>query len=575
MSKQDRQGVRTPVDLERKYSLGSMKKKFSEVEEISAGAKDSVAKFARELRQELNEAVNNINGRQNAFDGELDSVNQQIGNLITEVNTIERETAEQISTLGAEVEAVANESNKKISDLGTELATYKSATNQSINTLRSDHEAYEAETDQKIEDMEGMLESTQRTANEAFASAMGVVNDINDHFLFEEGGTRILGAVVTLLLPAGTDLDGVILPNKYRSGNVATSGYLNCPVTSGTFALEVESCGDQGQLLQRLTYSNKTNGKTYERVFYQDGWGQWVLVSDYSGAALKAIQTEVDTLEASLNKHKTDTATRLTEAEGDIGTIGDSVDALDRTVQVLSADIQGVINDVNDHFDFNEGGMTIKGAINPLLIPAGTDLNSLLIPNKYIGGVVTEYKYLNCPITTGTFSFEVESCGIEGQLRQRLTYCSKTNSKTYERFSYGVDWGEWVVVTDFVPAESGKLLWDEGVYYMTATQTANLSEAVSKQKNGIVLVFSEYANGAASDTAFHCFFVPKTQVAAQPGKDYIFTLATSKFAYMATKCVYIHDTKIVGHADNNQTGSGTSGITFTNNRFVLRYVFGI
>ena len=282
----------------------------------------------------------------------------------------------------------------------------------------------------------------------------------------------------------------------------------------------------------------------------------------------KAPQTDVDALENDLNKHKNDSATRMTNTEN-------SVSSLNRTVQALSGDLQGLTNDITDHFDFNEGGMTFRGAINPLLLPAGTDLDSLFIPNKYIGGVVTEYNYLHCPVTSGTFALDVEVCGDEEQLKQSLHYCNKTKGKTYERYYYGTSWGEWVVVSDFVPEESGKLLWDEGVYYMTATQTANLSEAVSKQKNGIILVFSEYANGAASDTAFHCFFVPKTQVAAHPGKDYVFTLATSKFAYMATKCVYIHDTKIVGHADNNQTGSGTSGITFTNNRFVLRYVFGI
>jgi hypothetical protein len=82
-------------------------------------------------------------------------------------------------------------------------------------------------------------------------------------------------------------------------------------------------------------------------------------------------------------------------------------------------------------------------------------------------------------------------------------------------------------------------------------------------------------NGAASDTAFHSFFIPKKQVELQPGKWYTLTLATSKFEYMATKYISIEDTKISGHADNNTTGTGASGIKYTNNRFVLRYVIGI
>ena len=137
-------------------------------------------------------------------------------------------------------------------------------------------------------------------------------------------------------------------------------------------------------------------------------------------------------------------------------------------------------------------------------------------------------------------------------------------------------WGDWVCVTDFVEiGKTAKLLWDEGVYYMTASQTVNLSEAISTQKNGIVLVFSEYANGAASDTAIHSFFVHKKQVELLPGKEYTFTLATSKLEYVATKRVFIEDTKILGHADNNTTGTGASGIKYTNNRFVLRYVIGV
>ena len=472
-----------------------------------------------------------------------------------EVNTLEVALGEHMSSFAA-----------SIAETGDDLG----ALNDSLNALSV-----------RTQRVEGNVQSVS-------ADLQGVISDINDHFEFADGGTRIKGVFNAMLLPEGTDLDGVILPNRYVGGSIADFKYLNCPITSGSFFLEVESCGNEGQLLQRLTYSHKTNGKTYERVFYQDGWGQWIVVSDYTGASLKAVQSEIETVEAALNQHKSDVATRISKAEGNISTISNNVNSLtnstktlNTSLQSVSADLQGVINDVNDHFDFNEGGMTIKGAINPLLIPARTDLNSLLIPNKYIGGNFADFNYINCPIASGTFSLDVDACGNGGQIKQRLTYSSKTNSKTYERFYYAdgngsFTWGEWVVVTDFVPDDtSGKLLWDEGVYYMTATQTVNLPETVSAQKNGIILVFSEYANGAASDSAFHCFFVPKIQVATQPGKSYIFTLATSKLEYIATKQVFIYDTKIEGHADNNGTGTGTSGVKYTNNRFVLRYVFGI
>lgn len=468
---------------------------------------------------------------------------------------------------GAAIEAIQNE----VDALGIAFGEHMESFAASIAETDVDVGV----VDDKVDALSQRTQTLERSVQTINVDLQGVITDINDHFDFVEGGTAIKGGLMPFILPAGTDLDGVTIPKKYVSGNVETGNYKNCPITSGTFSLEVELCGDQWQLLQRLTYSNKTNGKTYERVFYQDAWGAWVVVADYSGSALKAIQNEMDTLEADLSKHKTDSAARMTTAENNISTISKNVAAVSSDVQMVAADLQGVINDVNDHFDFNEGGMTIKGAINPMLIPARADLDSLLIPNKYIGGTITEYNYLNAPITSGTFSLEVEACGDQGQLKQRLTYSQKAKSKTYERFYYSSSWGEWVCVTDFALLDtSGKLLWNDGVYYMTATQTVNLPEAISAQKNGILLVFSEYANGAASDTAIHSFFVHKKEVELLPGKGYTFTLATSKLDYVATKNVFIYDTKIEGHADNNASGTGSSGVKYTNNRFALRYVLG-
>ena len=588
--KQDRQGVRTPTDLDRRYDLGGMKKSVSAVINIPNETREIIGETATDLRREFN----------------------------AKIVELEQETDKKIA---AELEGYVENDElgnyAKTSDLAsyakkTDLGNY--ATTTALNGV-AESVSNNAEA---IFNHQGAIEHITFLANEAFSTAQGVANDVNDHFEFADGGTRIKGVFNAMLLPAGTDLDGVILPNRYIGGSIAVYGYLNCPVTTGTFFLNVEPCGDQGQILQRLTYSHKTDGKTFERVSDTDGWGAWICVADYTGAALNAMQAEVNTLEIALGEHISSFAASVAETGDDLGALNDSVNALsvrtqqvERNVQSVTADLQAVTTDINDHFDFNEGGMTIKGAINPMLIPAGADLDGLTIPNKYIGGVVTEYKYLNCPVTSGTFSLDVDSCGTEGQLRQRITYCHKTNSKTWERFSYGVDWGAWVLSADHAAETVAELradveadlntldanlnslgaeldavanridnlsvqsfLWS-GQNYMTATQTVNLSGKVSEQKNGIVLVFCEYINGAAATSAFHSFFIPKEQVVTHPGKGYTFTLATGKFEYMATKYLYIDNEKIDGHADNNTTGTGTSGIKYTNNRFVLRYVIGI
>lgn len=104
-----------------------------------------------------------------------------------------------------------------------------------------------------------------------------------------------------------------------------------------------------------------------------------------------------------------------------------------------------------------------------------------------------------------------------------------------------------------------------------------LSEPVSAQPSGIVLVFSRYTNGAVADTNFNDFFVAKALVEAKPGVGHLFAMyATPTFEIMAGKYLYINDTTITGHANNVLTGtSSTTGITYQNNAFVLRYVIGV
>jgi hypothetical protein len=126
------------------------------------------------------------------------------------------------------------------------------------------------------------------------------------------------------------------------------------------------------------------------------------------------------------------------------------------------------------------------------------------------------------------------------------------------------------------PIGENKVLWD-GKYYMTEGQTANLSEAVSDQLTGIVLIFSRYdiANSEAMNEHFSSHFVPKQLVALHSGKGNIFSMTTSNETFAASKYLYINDTSIEGHANNDATGTGNNGITYNNNRFVLRYVIGV
>ena len=208
------------------------------------------------------------------------------------------------------------------------------------------------------------------------------------------------------------------------------------------------------------------------------------------------------------------------------------------------------------------------GILHPVLEPE-TNLDDVRTPNTYVGANVTTYNYANCPLDEGTFTLDVVGMGDSGQVKQRITSCRKADARAFERIYYQSAWGEWVCVSDF----AGTLLASPGMY-MTEGHTVTLAENVSKQKNGIVLVFSEYTNGAVANQTFSCHFVPKLVVSKHNGVGHSFWLTTSNLAYVGTKYLYIHDDTITGHTNNDATGT-TSGITYASNRFVLRYVIGV
>ena len=122
-----------------------------------------------------------------------------------------------------------------------------------------------------------------------------------------------------------------------------------------------------------------------------------------------------------------------------------------------------------------------------------------------------------------------------------------------------------------------KILWNNngGTYRMTAAQTIKLSEAISAQPHGIVLVFSGYNGSAIQNSSFNCFFVPKFQVTTFPNCGHTFLLGINAgFSKMAAKYLTFTDTTITGNGSNDSTGTN-SGISFDNSYYVLRYVIGV
>ena len=107
--------------------------------------------------------------------------------------------------------------------------------------------------------------------------------------------------------------------------------------------------------------------------------------------------------------------------------------------------------------------------------------------------------------------------------------------------------------------------------YSGNTGTITLSEAISSQPHGIVLVFGEYRDGAGQDSGWSYFFVPKQCV--DPSRNGGTNFATHHYGGSAimAKYLYIRDTTINGWANNGFDESGYH----SNSSFVLRYVIGV
>ena len=105
--------------------------------------------------------------------------------------------------------------------------------------------------------------------------------------------------------------------------------------------------------------------------------------------------------------------------------------------------------------------------------------------------------------------------------------------------------------------------------FLNAGQSINLSEKLSDQKRGIVLVLSRYENGTSQDYGYCTYFVPKECLnfgPETPAFDIPLVKYIENSIRTGSKYIYVSDTKIEGAATN-----GTS----PNSGWVFRYAIGV
>ena len=126
---------------------------------------------------------------------------------------------------------------------------------------------------------------------------------------------------------------------------------------------------------------------------------------------------------------------------------------------------------------------------------------------------------------------------------------------------------------------ANNILWQatnvEGGYYMTAEHTAALSEKISDQSHGIILVWWAFnpetrklVGGPVAQQVIPKYLISDNAMTFHQDMHY------ANFTYSGTKVVNISNNSIKGNDTNTATGTGGSGIKYSNNRFVLSYVIG-
>lgn len=120
----------------------------------------------------------------------------------------------------------------------------------------------------------------------------------------------------------------------------------------------------------------------------------------------------------------------------------------------------------------------------------------------------------------------------------------------------------------------------QGAWYMTGSQSVGLSDTIWSQAHGIVLVFSAYnpSSGQTYQYDWHTYFIPKTFFTdRESAEGYILIttfLTNPTLSNIGTKHLRVYNNRITGDDRNTQSGSG-SGISYKNNEWALRYVYGI
>lgn len=117
MSKQDRQGVRTPADIERKYNLGNLTKSFADYMGVATDEREAVERAFSELRSEFAEQVTSITrDTERILMAALESYTET-----TETESLERTIQGELEVMAEKIAMNFEETVRQVSSVNGDL----------------------------------------------------------------------------------------------------------------------------------------------------------------------------------------------------------------------------------------------------------------------------------------------------------------------------------------------------------------------------------------------------------------------------------------------------------------------
>jgi chromosome segregation ATPase len=405
--KQDRQGARTPADLERKWQFG---KKFAEIMGIATDARDKVDSVESELRSEIAEQYTKISRdtekivmealteyvNTSDYDKFQQTVSAQFKIMSDQISANLKSTTELITSVSGEVSLVDSnlqETKESLDSVSSDLQGTKEELDSVSSDLQGTKENLDA-VDQDLQEAKGSLDSVNQdlqdtkenlTAVEQSINKLG--SDLSEYTVATDGFKE---TVTTELTEAVNRLSGV--EGDITETNESLSS-LDSDLQGTKENLDSVNSDLQGtkESLNGVNDDLQTVKGDLELHYEANSKFQEQCESEFSATA-KQISLNMESTTDSF----TEVNARIETTEGDVveqhrfteelreyceSEFAASAESLDlkfqsATEQItnINGDVQTISEDLQKHFEFSANGLAIKAGESEMKLRIDNDL---------------------------------------------------------------------------------------------------------------------------------------------------------------------------------------------------------